>query len=251
LRVSRDAHLPTPPRIGVTTYREQAAWGVWNEPADLLPASYAQSVQASGAAALLLPPGAVGTVDSVLDGLHGLLVAGGSDVDPQRYGAERDEHTGAPREDRDSWELALVGAALQRRLPVLAVCRGMQVLNVALGGDLIQHLPVAVGNDSHCPTVGVHGRHVVTLAQGSRAAAILGTQTDVATYHHQAVGRLGTGLCATGWAADATVEAVELVGSVDDGWCLGVQWHPEALAGSAIFPAFVRACVDYRAVVAS
>jgi gamma-glutamyl-gamma-aminobutyrate hydrolase PuuD len=230
----------------VTTYREVAAWGVWREPADLLPSSYAQSVHTAGAAALLLPPGAPQTVDAVLDGLHGLLLAGGADVDPQRYGADRDAHTGAPRQDRDSWELALVLAALERGLPVLAVCRGMQVLNVALGGDLIQHLPDAVGNDTHCPNVAVHGQHLVRLAEGSCVAGILGMQAEVATYHHQAVARLGTGLVASGWAQDGTIEAIELVGSAQAGWCLGVQWHPEALAGSAIFPAFVTACAAYR-----
>jgi putative glutamine amidotransferase len=232
-----------PPRVGLTTYRERAAWGVWDEPADLLPANYATSIHTAGGAALLLPPGFPESALAVLDGLHGLVISGGADVDPARYEAVADAHTGAPRPDRDGWELALVTAALDRQLPVLAICRGLQVLNVALGGDLVQHLPDLVGTDEHCPTVGVHGTHDVTFAEGSIALASLGREATVATYHHQAVGRLGAGLSATGWAGDGTVEAVELTGA---GWVVGVQWHPEARAGSELFRAFVQACRAYR-----
>src|SRR6478752_1553096 len=157
------------PRIGLTTYREPAAWGVWNEPADLLPATYAEGVRVAGGVALLLPPGDVESVAAALDGLDGLLLAGGADVDPGRYRAVREPATGPARPDRDEWELALTRAALEGDLPLLAVCRGMQVLNVALGGDLHQHLPDVVGSQLHCPTVGAHGRHNVRLAPGSRA----------------------------------------------------------------------------------
>jgi putative glutamine amidotransferase len=227
------------PRIGLTTYREPAAWGVWSEPADLLPASYAAGVRAAGGVALLLPPGDASTADVVLDGVHGLLLAGGADVDPARYGADRHDATGPPRTDRDEWELALARKAILRDLPVLAVCRGMQVLNVALGGDLRQHLPDDVGSDLHCPTVGVHGRHAVALAGGSALAGVFGERAEVATYHHQSVDRLGTDLVPTGWADDGVVEAVELPGRT---WVVGVQWHPEAHAGEGLFAAFVAAC---------
>ncbi len=241
--MSRNDNSDHPPRIGLTTYREPARWGVWDEPADLLPASYARSVTAAGGVAMLLPPSPGGSVDAVLDGLHGLVIAGGADVDPGRYRAVADPHTGAPRVDRDGWELALVSAALDRKLPLLAICRGLQVLNVALGGDLIQHLPDVVGTDEHCPTPGKHGQHLVSIDPESGLADVLGAQTVVATYHHQAIGRLGTGLLAIGWATDGTVEAVQCTGS---GWAFGVQWHPEVADGQSLFAAFLGACQAYR-----
>ncbi|MCU1657880.1 MAG: anthranilate synthase component [Pseudonocardiales bacterium] len=242
----------TPPRIGLTTYRETAAWGVWNEPADLLPVNYADAIAAAGAVALLLPPAAFHDLrvaaDAVLDGLHGLALAGGADVDPSRYDAARDAHTGSARPDRDAWEITLTRAALDRGMPVLAICRGMQVLNVALGGDLLQHLPDIVGHDAHCPVIGRHGRHEVQLARESLVGTLLGEQAMVATYHHQGVDRLGTGLAATGWAADGTVEALEGVGAA---WVVGVQWHPEVHDGRPLFAGFVAASDRYRAGLSS
>ena len=238
-----------PPRAGLTTYRDQAAWGVWNEPADLLPASYADSVAAAGVVPVLLPPvlaGSAAAAESVLDGVHGVVLAGGADVDPARYGAARDPQSGPPRPDRDAWELALVREALRRGMPVLAICRGMQVLNVALGGTLVQHLPDAVGSDAHCPTVGVHGRHDVQLAAGTIVQRVFGDVADAATYHHQGIERLGDGLVATGWTADGVVEAVERPG---DGWIVGVQWHPEVVNGAPLFEAFAEACRHYRRAV--
>ena len=227
------------PRIGATTYREPARWGVWDESADLLPTAYAQAIETAGGLPVLLPPVAAELADGALDGVHGLLLAGGADVAPERYGAPREAKTGPARDDRDEWELALVRAALGRDLPVLAVCRGMQVLNVALGGDLIQHLPDEVGSDLHCPVVGEHGRHPVEVATGSALAGIVGSHPEIATYHHQAVRTLGAGLTATAWAADGVVEAVQLGGRT---WVHGVQWHPEAHDGHALFAAFVEAC---------
>src|SRR4051794_11907123 len=162
-----DAPLP---RMGLTTYREPARWGEWAVPADLLPALYSGAVQGAGAVAVLLPPAPVDHADSALSGVDGLLVAGGPDVEPERYHAERHPKTGGARAERDEWELALVRAALTRDLPVLAVCRGMQVLNVALGGTLIQHLPDVVGSDVHAPVTGAHGRHHVNLRAGTRLA---------------------------------------------------------------------------------
>jgi putative glutamine amidotransferase len=239
-----------PPRIGLSAYRETAAWGVWNEPADLLAASYADAVVRAGGVALLLPPAGVGAPEAaagaVLDGLHGLALAGGADVDPARYGAARDRHTAPPRPDRDAWELALIRAALARAMPILAICRGLQVLNVALGGDLVQHLPDVVGHDGHCPVPGRHGRHPVRTAPGTRVAALLGPEAEVATYHHQAVGRLGAGLAATGWAADGTVEAVEGIEAEAARWVVGVQWHPEVHDGGELFAGFVVACAQFR-----
>lgn len=237
-----------PPRIGLTTYRETAAWGVWRESADLLPATYADAVMSAGGAAVLLPPAAPeADTDRIaavtLGGVDGLIISGGPDVDPARYGADRDEHTGPPREGRDSWELALVRETLSRGVPLLAICRGVQVLNVALGGTLVQHLPDAVGHSGHCPMVGEHGRHDVRLDPAGRVGALLGARASVATYHHQGLDRLGDGLVATGWADDGVVEAVDLSGP---GWVAGVQWHPEVTDSAALFGGFVAACMRQR-----
>jgi putative glutamine amidotransferase len=234
-----------PPRIGLTTYREIAAWGAWQESAHLLPASYATGIESAGGVPMLLPPVAAdpAVAEVVLDGLHGLLLTGGADIDPDCYGAERDPSTGPPRADRDAWELALARAAERRGMPVLGVCRGMQILAVAHGSQLVQHLPDVVGDDSHCPTVSVHGRHDVKVAPDSRLAGIVGDRIQVATYHHQSVAAPPSPLLATAWSDDGTIEALERPGS---GWTLGVQWHPEVVGGEELFRAFVAACRDWR-----
>jgi putative glutamine amidotransferase len=235
-----------PPRIGLTTYREIAAWGVWQSPADLLPVSYAAGIAAAGGVPMLLPPGAAedpAVVEATLDGVAGLLLPGGADIDPATYGAEREPSTGPARADRDAWELALTRAAERRGMPVLGVCRGMQILAVSHGSPLVQHLPDVLGDDSHCPTVGVHGRHDVKVAAGSRLAGIVGDRVEVATYHHQSVAVPPPGLVATAWSDDGTVEALERPG---DGWTLGVQWHPEVIGGEELFRAFVDACRDWK-----
>jgi gamma-glutamyl-gamma-aminobutyrate hydrolase PuuD len=213
---------------------------VWQQPAVLLPVAYSAEVVEAGGVAVLLPPARVdeAAAASAVDGLAGLVLPGGADVDPARYGAAADPHTAVPRVERDGWELLLLRAALRRRLPVLAICRGMQVLNVALGGTLVQHLPDLVGSEQHCPTPGVHGRHDVRLEPESRVGALLGRSATVATYHHQAVAELGRGLTATGWTDDGIVEAVEL----EDGWVVGVQWHPEVHDGARLFAGFLAAC---------
>ncbi len=246
--VTIDEQRGTLPRIGLTTYREPAAWGVWNEPADLLPVSYSDEVSAAGGVAMLLPPARRADVDSAaraaLDGLHGLALTGGADVDPLRYGAARDPHTGPARPDRDEWEILLAQAALERGMPILAICRGMQVLNVALGGDLVQHLPDTIGSDAHCPVVGEHAKHDVRLVPDSRVGELLGQRATVATYHHQAVDHLGAALAAVGWADDGTVEAVEHERA---DWVVGVQWHPEVRDCGPLFAGFVAACLRTRA----
>jgi putative glutamine amidotransferase len=235
-----------PPRIGLTTYREIAAWGVWQSPADLLPVSYAAGIAAAGGVPMLLPPGAAedpAVVEAGLDGVHGLLLTGGADIDPAAYGAERDPSTGPARADRDAWELALARAAERRGMPVLGVCRGMQILAVAHGSRLVQHLPDVVGDDSHCPTVGVHGRHEVKVAAGSRLAGIVGDRIDVATYHHQSVAAPPPPLVVTAWSDDGTVEALE---RLDGGWTVGVQWHPEVIGCEELLRAFVDACRGWK-----
>jgi putative glutamine amidotransferase len=231
------------PRIGLTSYRARAQFGVWDESSDLLPAAYTDVVASAGGVALLLPPTDPALADDVLEGLHGLVITGGPDVDPSRYHAALGGHTDPPQPGRDAWELALTAAALARGLPLLGVCRGMQVMAVALGGTLCQHLPDVVGNDSHRPTLGAYGRHSVRLAQGSRLAGLLGTHAVVATHHHQAVDQLPASATATGWADDGTLEAFEVV---CPSWATAVQWHPEVYEGEALFRGFLSACAAWR-----
>jgi gamma-glutamyl-gamma-aminobutyrate hydrolase PuuD len=225
------------PVIGVTAYVEQARFTAWDMPATLLPHAYVAQVVAAGGQPVVLPP--AGDPSSVLPRLDALIVAGGGDLDPSTYGAEPHSRTGHVRDFRDTAELALVRAALARDLPFLGICRGAQVLNVALGGTLHQHVPDVVGHDRHCPTPGRYHRFPVTVAPSSRLAKVLGTETvTVAHYHHQAVDRLGTGLTATSWSDDGLVEAVE----VDDHpFALGVQWHPEVDSDVSLLAALVDA----------
>lgn len=207
--------------IGISTYVEHARWGVWDTQAALLPRSYVDSVSKAGGVPILLP--SVGDDTSALSAVDAVVIAGGADVDPGRYGHDAHETT-VSRPERDEFEFALVRDAVERGLPVLGVCRGMQVLNVAFGGTLTQHLPEIVGHREHQPSPAVYGHNRITLAEGSRAAGILGTEAKGHCYHHQAVDALGAELRPVGWAADGTVEAVEVPG---ERFVLGVQWHPE------------------------
>lgn len=229
------------PLIGISTYLEQARFGLWDIPAAVLPRGYLDGVVAAGGMPVLLPPVGEWTADQ-LSRVDGLVIAGGADIDPACYGADRTEATGPPRPDRDRSERALIDLALATGLPLLAVCRGMQLLNVALGGTLHQHLPDEVGNLDHLRVPGTFSRVPVKIAPDSRVASILGSQVDGHCHHHQAVDRLGTGLVPVGWADDGTVEAVELR---DARFVLGVQWHPEEDGvDRRLFQALVHAAVD-------
>lgn len=212
------------PLIGISCYLEPTRFGVWDTPAAVLPKWYLDGVVAAGGTPVLLPP-VEGWEEAHLSQLDGLIIAGGADIDPDRYGAERESATGPARPDRDESEWALINAAFNTRVPILAVCRGMQLLNVVLGGTLLQHLPDRTGTDDHQPAPGTFGRVPVSVAPGSRLAGIVGERVEVRCHHHQAVDKLGDELVPVAWAADGTVEAVELPG---EHFAVGVQWHPEA-----------------------
>lgn len=226
------------PVIGITTYRETASWGVWQRPADLLGAGYADAVSDAGGAPVLLPP-LPGVVVDALSALDALVLAGGADLDPQRYGAVRDPATGPPRQDRDDSEIELARACLERDLPLLAICRGMQVLNVALGGSLVQHLPDVVGTAPHRAGDGRFHERTIDVAPDSRLAAVVGDRLAVHCYHHQAVDRLADGLRAVAWSEDGVVEAVEPVQL--GAFLLAVQAHPEESADRRLFAALTDA----------
>ncbi|MER7755108.1 gamma-glutamyl-gamma-aminobutyrate hydrolase family protein [Kitasatospora sp. NPDC097643] len=208
------------PLIGITSYQDEAAWAVWHQRASLVPQTYVDAVVHAGGTPVLLPPQPDGGAGHLLDALDGLVLAGGPDIDPARYAATPDPRTGPPHRPRDDWESGLLHAALARDLPLLGICRGMQLLNVELGGTLLQHLP----DGSHQTVPARFVRHRVDVTDGSRLAAVLGPATEVSCYHHQAVDRLGAGLAVTARSADGTVEALELP---DHRFALGVQWHPE------------------------
>ena len=235
LSTLRDMHRPV---IGITTHREQASWGVWHRSADLLGARYADAVVAAGGAPVLLPPLPSTAVDAV-QVLDGLVLAGGADLDPERYGATPDPATGPPRREQDDTELLLARVCVDREIPLLAICRGMQVLNVSLGGDLVQHLPDVPGSAPHRGADAVHHARTIRVAPKSRLRSLVGDGLDVHCYHHQAVGRLGKGLRAVAWSEDGVVEAVEP--EVPSAFVLGVQAHPEESDDRRLFAALVAA----------
>ncbi|WP_327072363.1 gamma-glutamyl-gamma-aminobutyrate hydrolase family protein [Kitasatospora purpeofusca] len=234
---------PRRPLIGISTYQDDAAWSVWHQRAALLPQTYVDAVVRAGGTPVLLPP-QPGGADHLLDALDGLVLAGGPDLDPAGYGADADPRTGPPHHARDDWESTLLRAALARDLPLLGVCRGMQLLNVELGGTLLQHLP----DGSHQKVPAQFVRHRVEVADGSRLADVLGPDAEVSCYHHQAVDRLGRGLRPTARGADGTVEALELDGHR---FALGVQWHPETDPDDLrLFRALTAHAATARAVTA-
>jgi gamma-glutamyl-gamma-aminobutyrate hydrolase PuuD len=228
--------------IGITSYAEEASWGHWTLPAALVPLSYVRSVEAAGGRPLLVPPSDDG-VEETLAAVDGLIFSGGADLDPAGYGEESNGTIGA-QADRDRTEIALLEGALARDVPVLAICRGMQLLNVARGGSLEQHLPDVVGHEGHRETRGAFSDHDVRLAQGSRAAAILGDGASIRSSHHQGPARIGSGLEPVGWADDGTIEALESPGQT---FAVGVLWHPEEGEDKRLFEALVEAARAYRA----
>jgi putative glutamine amidotransferase len=241
------------PVIGITTYEDHASWRGWSARAAMLPYVYVDAVRRNGGRAIMLPPGgdddeASATVAS----LDGLVVTGGPDIDPIRYGAPRHPRTQAPATLRDAWDLAITSHALRLGVPLLAICRGMQVLNVCRGGTLHQHLPDLLGHMRHDGPPNGFGLHQVRISPDSALARILPDAgfIDVPTHHHQAVDLLGDGLKAVAWEEDGSIEAVEAGPSnVEDwggewgasGFVIGVQWHPEQGSDLRLFAALVRA----------
>jgi len=226
---------PRRPVIGIAGYADEASWGVWRMRAVLVPERYATQVEAAGALAVVVPH-ASALDPSLMDVLDGLLLAGGPDVDPARFGAEPHPEI-LVRPERDDAEFALLDEALRRDLPVLGVCRGMQVMAVQAGGSLIQHLPDLHGEDRHRGAAGVFSEHPVHLEPGSLVHGLLGDELLVNSYHHQAVDDPGA-LTVTGRADDGTIESLEMP---DKRFALGVQWHPEAMDDLRLFEALVAA----------
>jgi putative glutamine amidotransferase len=230
------------PLVGLTTYQEKAACLVWDTEFVLLHRTYVDMVVQAGGVPVLLPPVEGGTTEAI-PALDALVLTGGSDIDPAHYGAPPHETTRS-RPFRDEAEVALLHAALERDLPVLGVCRGAQLINVALGGSLTQHLPDDIGHSRHAPAPGVFGPNQVRLAEGSKVAAIVGTDVEVRCHHHQALDRVADGLAVVGWSTDDTVEAIELPGRR---FAIGVQWHPEQDAtDKRLFAALVEAAQEHE-----
>jgi putative glutamine amidotransferase len=230
------------PLIGICAALERVRWGVWDETVALAPRSYATAVQRAGGTAVLLPPDAAAEAepDRMLDPLDALILAGGADVDAATYGAEPHTETKGTWPDRDSFEVALARGALERDLPLLGICRGMQVLNVARGGTLCQHIPEILGHERHREVPGTFGDHDVRLEPGSLAAEAAGAERiGVKSHHHQGVEEVGEGLVVTGNSVDDDlIEAIELP---DRRFALGVIWHPEEDVEDRVIGALVAA----------
>ena len=237
---------PARPIVGLTTYLQQAQTGIWDVQASFLPAIYLEGVTAAGGIATLLPPQPVdeAIAERVLDGLDGLVLTGGRDVDPAAYCHAAHPTTDEPARERDAFEFALVRGALARRLPVLGICRGAQVLNVALGGTLHQHLPDVLGHTRHQAGNAVFSTSGICTVPGTRLAALIGKSSDAQCYHHQAIDRLGQGLIISAQdGADGVIEAVEIPGH---DFVLAVQWHPEErLDDLRLFAGVVEAARAY------
>lgn len=238
------------PIIGITEYAAQAQWRNWSAPAALLPWTYVDAIRNSGGRPVLLPPGGsdAEAAATVAD-LDGIVLAGGADVNPARYGAAPHPETVVSEPDRDAWEFAVACAALRDGKPLLGICRGMQVLNVCLGGTLHQHIPDLVGHDGHSGPHSGFDQHRVRVTGGHRLIDILpgGDYFPVPTHHHQAIDMTGAGLVPVAWAQDGIIEAVEGVPGELDGFVVGVQWHPEQGDDPRLFEALVAAADRHRA----
>jgi putative glutamine amidotransferase len=230
------------PLVGITSYAEEVQWGVWVEDAAVVPLSYVRAVEHAGGRPLVVPP-TEGGVEETLEALDGIVFSGGNDLNPELYGAEPHEATDRPMPWRDEAELKMLEAALDCDMPVLAICRGSQLLNIARGGDLLQHLPEVVGDEKHKHQPGAYSDHDVRVAPDSRLGALLGEHAPVKSHHHQGMGRIGRGLREVAWAEDGLVEGLE---DAQKRFALGVLWHPEEDEDSALFRGLVEEARRYR-----
>lgn len=237
--------MPSEPVIGICAVHERARWSFWDQTAHLVADTYVSSVQRTGAIGVLLPVDARAPLE-LLDRIDGLLLIGGADVDPSSYGAPRDPELESTYRDRDDFEIALLLGAVDRSMPVFGICRGMQIINVAFGGTLVQHLPEVEGANPHRKALGTFEgtEHTIALEPGSLTAEAAGEDVHIACcHHHQAVDRLGEGLVVSGRAeVDGVIEAIE---AGDGRWILGVQWHPEADERSQMMAAFADAARNW------
>lgn len=235
------------PVIGLTTYLEQAQSGVWDVRAAFLPNVYIEAVSRAGGIVVLVPPQPVDEAgaDAVLDGLDGLILTGGKDVDSRRYGQEPHATNDEPRLDRDALEDALLTRAIARDIPFLGICRGLQLLNTVLGGSLIQHLPEAIGSTRYNAGGGIFTANPAITVPGTRTADLLGERVDAQSYHHQALDRVAPGLTVSARSDDGVIQAVDV-----DAMTFGVavQWHPEESAAddARLFVGLVDAAAAYR-----
>jgi putative glutamine amidotransferase len=232
----------TRPIIGITSYLEHASWGPWSKPAVLVPATYVHAVEAAGGRPLAIPP-MLDALDETLESLDGLLFTGGSDIDPSLYGAKPHPETTRIRPQRDRAEAPLLSAALQRDMPVLAICRGMELLNVVRGGTLQQHVPDASTRVDHKVATNAYVKHEVSIKPDSTLGGLLGESAEVPSRHHQAPDVLGKGLVEVAWALDDTVEGIE---DPTKAFAVGVLWHPEDGDDPALFAALVEAALKVR-----
>ena len=228
--------------IGICPAQERASWSVWQQEAVLLPRNYLTAIQRAGGLAVMLPPDPelVEEPAEALELIDGLLLAGGADIDPASYGEPRHPETGETMPERDSFEIALTRSAIDLDMPLLGICRGMQLLNVACGGTLLQHLPERLGHEDHRRVPGSFdgADHEVELVPGSLAARVAGeTRHAIKSHHHQGVDKIGEGLLVSGRALDDGLpETIEMP---ERDFVLGVQWHPEADEQSGVVGALV------------
>jgi len=231
------------PVIGITTYVTPAKWGYWDLEASLIPHDYVRAIEEAGGRPLLVPPSNEG-IEETLDSLDGIVFSGGSDLDPAHYGEKAHPETFGIHEERDRAELELMKAALDRDMPVLGICRGIQVLNVARGGNLIQHLPEIVGHEGHKhDPPGAFIDHDVEIDPDTTLAKILGDRHPVKSHHHQGLDAVGEGLRVSAHAEDGSIEGVE---DPERRFAVGVLWHPEASEDKKLFEALVEQAREYK-----